>query len=241
MLKCSGAVVNKRSEAAVRKCIEAARAIPAGSITVLCAERGNCTVVSCTQAPLEHVVEDALSADPHCDCAAGSQGGLCKHIVRCIILLGRSEYEVFQLHGSLKGMEFPGGVRPQLHRSNVSGGAGAAPPAPATASRATASQPGEQQPVREPVDRGADVDAVLEELRAIKDSKQLPAAELLAAVTTALATVKASIIAKQTLPEVLQFAVSATAREGNFPETGPDSVRGSAEAAGHRLAGAGGG
>ena len=123
MLKCSGAVVNKRSEAAVRKSIEAARDIPAGSVTVLCAQRGNCSVVSCTQAPLEHVIEDALGDDPHCSCAAGSQGSLCKHIVRCIVLLGRSEREIQLLHGSLKGMELPDGTVPKLHRGIVSGGA----------------------------------------------------------------------------------------------------------------------
>ena len=38
---------------------------------------------------------------------------------------------------------------------------------------------------------------------------------MLAAVNATLAIVQASIIAKQALPEVLQFAPSATAREGN--------------------------
>lgn len=214
MLKCSGAVVNKRSEAAVRRSIEAARDIPAGSVTVLCAQRGTCSVVSCTRAPLEHVVEDALGDDPHCSCAAGSQGGLCKHVVRCMVLLGRSEREIQLLHGSLKGMELPEGTVPKLHRGVVSGGAAAAPSGAAAASEVAAAEPAEQ-PARQATDRKPEVRAALQQLLDISEREQLPGAEILAAVNAALATLQASIIAKQALPEVLHFSVPATAREGN--------------------------
>lgn len=212
MLKCSGAVVNKRAQAAVRKSIEAARCIPAGSITVLCHQRGTCRVVSCTQAPLEHLVEDALSDDPHCSCAAGAQGSLCKHIVRCITLFGRSEHEISQLHGSLKGMDLPEGVRAHFYRARVSEGVGAA--LPETAPQVAATLPAEQ-PVRQPVDRRPATRALLEELLYMSESEQVPGATAFAIMSNALATMKASRIAQQTLPEVLQFAVSATAREGN--------------------------
>ena len=70
MLKSSGTVVNKRSEAAVRSSIKAARQIPEASITVVCAVRGTCSFVSCSQVPLENMVEDAVGDDPHCSCAA---------------------------------------------------------------------------------------------------------------------------------------------------------------------------
>ena len=214
MLKCSGAVVNKRSQTAVRKSIEAARGISRHSVTVQCAERGTCRVVSCTQAPLEHLVENALSDDPCCSCAAGSQGDLCKHIVRCMVLLGRSENEIYWLHGSLKGMTLPDGTAPRMYGGNVSGRAAAAPAGTATAPQLAASQPVEQ-PVRQPIDRRLEVRAVLDQLLEISEREQLPSAEMLAAVSATLATVQASIIAKQAVPEVLHFAVSATARPGN--------------------------
>ena len=214
MLKCSGAVVNRRSEAAVTKSIEAAKGIPAGSVTVLCAERGTCSVVSCAHAPLEHLVEDALGDDPHCSCAAGSQGALCKHIACCMVLLGRSETEIRLLHGSLKGMELPEGIVVKLHRGVVSGGTGAAPSGAVAASEVAAAEPAEQ-PARQPTDRRPDVRAALQKLLDISEREQLPSAEVLAAVNAGLAIVEASIIAQQTLSDVLQSAMSATAREGN--------------------------
>ena len=214
MLKCSGAVVNRRAAAAMRRSIEAARHIPAASVTVLRAQRGPCKVVSYAQAPLEHMIEDALGDDPHCSCAAGSQGGICKHLVRCMVLLGISENKIYLMHGSLKGTQLPDGTPAPLRCSFSSRVAEAAPPGaiPAPAVAATQSA---AQTERQPLDRTPKILAGLQKLQGIAERKELPSAEMLAAVNTALATVNASIIDKEALPGVLQFAVSGTARGSN--------------------------
>ena len=214
MLKCSGAVINKRSIAAVRKSIEASRAISTDSVTVICAERGTCTVVSCTQAPLQYCVEDVFGDDPTCSCPAGVKGDLCKHIARCMVVLGRSEREIEWYHGSVKGMRLPDGTKPQFHRSPASGGAEASPSGPVAALQTAPAQPAEQAE-RQPMDRRPDLCATLERLLQISDRGQLSHAEVLSFAGAALAGAEASIIAKQSLPEVLQFAVSATARDGD--------------------------
>ena len=103
MSKELGGVLNTKQMKVARAAIEAAAEVPDSSITVLDAELGHCTVLSVSRADFQYDVRDVRSSEPHCDCPQGLRGRLCKHAVACMLLLGSSKTEVWQLHGSLHG------------------------------------------------------------------------------------------------------------------------------------------
>jgi hypothetical protein len=109
LLKETGAVRNIHQEGNIRQAIEKARSIPAGSISVLDADSGRCTVDSSSKPALQYQVQDPCGDEPSCSCPAGVGGAVCKHAVACMLLMGQTETEIFLRHGSLAGTEVCGG------------------------------------------------------------------------------------------------------------------------------------
>ena len=50
-----------------------------------------------------YVVTGALTAQPHCDCPAAVGGSVCKHIVKVMLMLHKTEREVLKAWGTLRG------------------------------------------------------------------------------------------------------------------------------------------
>lgn len=61
-------------------------------------------VVSCSNPEVVYFVHDAAGEWASCTCAWSEQGNLCKHQVKCLILLeGKTEDQIVQVCGSLVG------------------------------------------------------------------------------------------------------------------------------------------
>ena len=65
---------------------------------------GNAVISSPNEA-LGYQVVGALTARPQCSCPAGLQGGFCKHLVKVLLLLGKTENQVIRAWGSLRGSQ----------------------------------------------------------------------------------------------------------------------------------------
>lgn len=104
-LKRQGYVRNKKAEGAVRASIMAAREIDSARVVIIDRAIGSADVSSPSHGP-GYMVANALSAHPMCSCPCGVGGATCKHIVKVLRVLGKSEPDIFEAWGSLRGSDF---------------------------------------------------------------------------------------------------------------------------------------
>lgn len=101
-LKRAGYLRNKKAEDAVRASIEGARGVDAARVALVDRTAGSANVSSPNHEP-GYVVADALTAHPICSCPCGIRGSICKHIVKVMRMLHKSEPEILQVWGTYRG------------------------------------------------------------------------------------------------------------------------------------------
>lgn len=104
-LKRAGYVRNKKAEAAVRASITAAREVDSARVVIVDRATGSADVSSPTHVP-GYMVAGALTAHPICSCPCGIRGAICKHLVKVMRVLGKSEPDILQAWGTLRGTDF---------------------------------------------------------------------------------------------------------------------------------------
>ena len=104
-LKRAGYVRNKKAEEALRASIMAARGVDSARVVIVDSATGSADVSSPDYEP-GYMVTDAVTAQPMCSCPCGLRGAICKHIVKVMRVLGKSEPKILLAWGTLRGTHF---------------------------------------------------------------------------------------------------------------------------------------
>ena len=105
-LKRKGFVPNIKAEAAVEASIKASREVAEERVLMQRESSQPVTDRAAVSSPNwapGYVVTGALTAQPRCSCPAGMKGSICKHMVKVMLMLGKTEREVLKVWGTLRG------------------------------------------------------------------------------------------------------------------------------------------
>ena len=103
--KRAGYVTNRKANVAVRASISTARDVDSGLVSIMDRTTG-CAAVSSSEHAPGCIVTGALTAQPLCSCPCGNSGAICKHLVKVMRMLGKSEPEILEIWGTLRGSTY---------------------------------------------------------------------------------------------------------------------------------------
>ena len=104
-LKRAGYVRNRWAEDAAEASISSARDVEVSRGSIMDGTTG-CAAVSSPEHAPGYIVTGALTAYPLCSCPCGISCALCKHLVKVMRMLGKSEPEILEIWGTLRGSSF---------------------------------------------------------------------------------------------------------------------------------------